>query len=128
VVVETTLGDIGLMICYDLRFTELCRSLVLKGAQMVAVVAQWPAIRVAHWDVLLRARAIENQVFVFGVNRCGKDGALVYGGHSRIVSPWGEVLARAGKGAARRPNISCVDAWVAPAATHKASPGADGKR
>jgi predicted amidohydrolase len=101
VVVKTTLGTIGLMICYDLRFPELCRSLVLKGAQMVAVVAQWPAIRVAHWDVLLRARAIENQVFVFGVNRCGRDGDLVYGGHSRILSPFGEVLSRAGRRAAR---------------------------
>jgi predicted amidohydrolase len=96
VVVKTSLGTMGLMICYDLRFPELCRSLVLKGAQMVAVVAQWPAVRVAHWDTLLRARAIENQVFVFAVNRCGRDGELVYGGHSRIVSPFGEVLARTG--------------------------------
>jgi len=112
VVVETTLGTIGLMICYDLRFPELCRSLVLKGAQMVAVVAQWPAVRVAHWDVLLRARAIENQVFVFGVNRCGRDGDLVYGGHSRILSPFGEALARAGKQAARLTasvNLSHID-------------------
>ena len=87
----------GLMICYDLRFPELCRSLVLKGAQMVAVVAQWPAVRIAHWDILLKARAIENQVFVFGVNRCGRDEDLVYGGRSRIVSPRGEDLARTGK-------------------------------
>ena len=100
VVVKTSLGNLGLMICYDLRFPELCRALVLKGAQMVAVLAQWPAVRIAHWDVLLRARAIENQVFVFGVNRCGQDGQLVYGGRSAIVSPRGETLARTGRRAA----------------------------
>jgi omega-amidase len=96
-VLKTSLGPIGLMICYDLRFPELCRSLALGGAKMVAVMAEWPAERVAHWDVLLKARAIENQLFILGANRCGKDGDLVYAGHSRIISPYGEVLARAGK-------------------------------
>ncbi len=100
VVSKTSLGPIGLMICYDLRFPELCRSLALSGATMVAVVAEWPAERVAHWEVLLKARAIENQVFILGANRCGKDGDLVYAGHSRIISPYGEVMARAGKGPA----------------------------
>ncbi|NVM57439.1 MAG: carbon-nitrogen family hydrolase [Desulfobacterales bacterium] len=97
VVCQTSLGSIGLMICYDLRFPELCRSLALQGATMVAIMAQWPVERVVHWKVLLKARAIENQLFVLGANRCGKDGGLVYGGHSRIISPYGEVLARAGK-------------------------------
>ena len=97
VVLKTTFGLIGLMICYDLRFPELCRSLVLGGAKIVAVMAQWPAARVGHWDVLLKARAIENQVFVLGANRCGKDGDLAYAGHSRIITPYGEVIARAGK-------------------------------
>jgi predicted amidohydrolase len=97
VVCQTSLGPIGLMICYDLRFPELGRYLALGGAKMVAVMAEWPAERVAHWEVLLKARAIENQLFVLGANRCGQDGDLVYAGHSRIISPYGEVLARAGK-------------------------------
>jgi len=97
VVSRTSLGPIGLMICYDLRFPELCRSLALGGAKMVAVMAQWPAERVAHWEALLKARAIENQLFVLGANRCGADDDLVYAGHSRIISPYGEVMARAGK-------------------------------
>ena len=97
VVSKTSLGPIGLMICYDLRFPELCRSLALGGAKVVVVLAQWPVVRVAHWDILLKARAVENQLFVFGANRCGSDGDIVYAGHSRIISPYGEVLARAGK-------------------------------
>jgi len=97
VVSKTSLGPIGLMICYDLRFPELCRSLALRGAKMVAVMAEWPAERVAHWEVLLKARAIENQLFILGANRCGSDGDLSYAGHSRIISPFGEVVARAGK-------------------------------
>jgi len=99
VVAKTSLGLMGLMICYDLRFPELCRSLALRGAKMVAVMAEWPAERLVHWDVLLKARAIENQLFVLGANRCGMDGSQVYAGHSRIISPFGEVIARAGKGA-----------------------------
>ncbi|MBW2172457.1 MAG: carbon-nitrogen family hydrolase [Deltaproteobacteria bacterium] len=97
VISKTSLGRIGLMICYDLRFPELCRSLALDGARMVVVMAQWPAERVAHWDILLKARAVENQLFVFGANRCGSDPDVAYAGHSRIISPYGEVMARAGK-------------------------------
>ncbi|MDY6822638.1 MAG: carbon-nitrogen family hydrolase [Thermodesulfobacteriota bacterium] len=95
-VCDTSAGRLGLMICYDLRFPELCRTLVLNGADCVLVCAQWPAKRAEHWKVLLRARAIENQVFVIGVNSCGSGaGEILYGGHSRIVSPWGDVLAAA---------------------------------
>ena len=105
VVSQTPLGPIGLMICYDLRFPELCRALALRGAKVLVVMAQWPAERLAHWKVLLKARAIENQMFVVGVNRCGRDEGLVYAGHSRVISPYGEVMARGGK---RPANLSAI--------------------
>jgi len=93
VVCPTPFGDIGMMICYDLRFPELSRSLALKGAQIIVVSAQWPKSRIEHWDVLLQARAIENQVFMIACNRCGKDGGLEFCGHSQIISPSGKIMA-----------------------------------
>lgn len=90
---ELSVGKIGLITCYDLRFPELSRRLTLKGVELLMVSAQWPKSRKDHWDVLLRARAIENQVFVLGANRCGMDPNLEYAGNSRIISPWGEIFA-----------------------------------
>ncbi len=90
---ETHLGPIGMIICYDLRFPELSRTLVLKGAKIIIVSAQWPLARVVHWDTLLRARAIENQVFIVAANRCGCDQDLEFAGHSQIVSPFGNIVA-----------------------------------
>ena len=91
---------VGLLTCYDLRFPELARSLALAGAQVLAVVAQWPAARASHWRLLARARALENQLFVAACNRCGtsREG-LAFGGGSLVCSPQGEVLAEAGQGA-----------------------------
>lgn len=96
VVCDTDFGRVGFMICYDLRFPELCRKLVLSGATIILIAAQWPLSRQAHWETLVRARAIENQVFVIAANRCGKDERQPYAGHSMIVSPWGECLAKGG--------------------------------
>ncbi len=93
VVCSTRLGTLGLMICFDLRFPELCRTLALQGARIVLVSAQWPARRIDHWDALLRARAIENQLFVLGANRYGGGQEVFYNGHSQVVSPDGCVLA-----------------------------------
>ena len=79
-------------ICYDLRFPELFRKGLLAGAEMFIVPANWPAARASHYRALLIARAIENQAFVIGVNRVGKDPRLSYAGQSVVVSPTGEIL------------------------------------
>ena len=86
----------GLIICYDLRFPELTRSLVLQGADLLFVPAEWPAMRLMHWQTLNRARAIENQIFLACCNGCGTAGETVYGGGSAVYGPWGEILAQAG--------------------------------
>lgn len=84
-------------VCYDLRFPELFRAGVKRGANLFAVIANWPTARLDHWLTLLKARAIENQSCVIGVNRCGRDPNAEYPGHSQIISPRGEVLADAGE-------------------------------
>lgn len=86
-------GKTGLAVCYDLRFPEIFRKYALQGAQLVFIPAEWPATRISHWKTLLRARAIENQMFVIGVNCVGKIGNENFGGFSAIVSPWGETIA-----------------------------------
>lgn len=83
-------------ICYDLRFPEIFRSAVRQGAQLFTIIANWPQAREAHWITLLQARAIENQAYVAGVNRCGHDPKLAYGGRSLIIDPRGQIIADAG--------------------------------
>lgn len=85
----------GIIICYDLRFPELSRSLALQGAEMLFVVSQWPRERIAHLRSLCAARAIENQLFVVCCNSCGTAGETVYGGHSAVIDPLGVTLAEA---------------------------------
>lgn len=80
-------------ICYDLRFPESFRAAVKLGANLILVMANWPQMRVGHWNALLQARAIENQAYVVGVNRCGQDPTLSYSGSSRIIGPGGDILA-----------------------------------
>ena len=91
---------LGLSVCYDLRFPELYRSLVAAGATALAVPANFTVpTGAAHWQVLLRARAIEDQCFVLAAGQCGEhatgEGAW---GHSMIVDPWGTVLAEVAEG------------------------------
>ncbi len=83
-------------ICYDLRFPELYRTGAFGGGDLLTVQANWPNARQEHWDILLRARAIENQAYVLGVNCVGRQGSLDYVGGSQVISPKGEVLAKAG--------------------------------
>jgi len=85
-------------VCYDLRFPELFRAGVKRGANLFAVIANWPTSRLDHWLALLKGRAIENQAYVIGVNRCGRDPNVEYPGHSQIINPRGEVVADAGVG------------------------------
>lgn len=100
VVVPTPLATLGCSICYDLRFPELYRRLARAGAEVLLVPSAFTApTGAAHWDVLCRARAIENQCYVLAANQSGPS---PYGhddhGNSLVVDPWGEVLARAGDG------------------------------
>jgi predicted amidohydrolase len=92
-VAHTDRGTVGPLICYDLRFPELSRKYFLGGATLFVVSAQWPAARKSHWDALLTARAIENQLFVVACNAVGQSGDFTFPGGSAIVSPVGERLA-----------------------------------
>jgi omega-amidase len=83
----------GVIICYDLRFPELSRALALDGAKLIFVPAQWPYPRILPWRTLLQARAMENQLFVAGVNCVGTAGKTEYFGHSMVINPLGEILA-----------------------------------
>jgi predicted amidohydrolase len=82
----------AMFVCYDLRFPEAFREAALRGAELFLVPANWPSRRVEHWRTLLRARAIENQAYVIGVNRVGKDPNEAYESSSMAVAPTGEVL------------------------------------
>lgn len=96
-VVDTSAGRLGVAICYDLRFPELFRRMALDGAEIVCLPAEWPKPRQEHWRTLLRARAIENQLFVAASNCCGVQGKLDFFGMSLLVAPRGEILAEAGE-------------------------------
>jgi predicted amidohydrolase len=95
---ETADGvPLGLTVCYDLRFPELYRILAVRGARVVSLPAAFTKVTgTAHWEILVRARAIENQCFVVAADQVGRsgDGKESFGG-SMIVDPWGELLARA---------------------------------
>lgn len=86
----------GIIICYDVRFPELSRTLALEGIEMLFVVSQWPDKRIPHLETLTKARAIENQMFVVCCNSCGKADGTVYGGASQTVDPLGNILSKAG--------------------------------
>jgi predicted amidohydrolase len=101
VVVDTPVGRVGLSVCYDLRFAELYRELALRGAELFAVPSAFTAVTgQAHWDALLRARAIEQLSYVLASNQGGlhASGRHTHG-HSMCIDPWGRVLAKQEHGA-----------------------------
>ncbi|MCX7797530.1 MAG: hypothetical protein N2249_02765 [Melioribacter sp.] len=83
---------IGLSICYDLRFPELFRLYAKQQAEIMVNIANWPIDRIEHWKTLLKARAIENQCFMLGVNRTGNDPYFQYNGFSAIIDPLGNII------------------------------------
>ena len=96
---EVVVHDVlGLATCYDLRFPELFRALLDKGATVLVMTSAWPAKRIGHWRLLAQARAVENQMFVVACNTAGTHAGVPMGGHSIVVDPWGVVLAEAGDG------------------------------
>ncbi len=124
--VDTPVGKIGLAICYDLRFPEHFRALVDLGAEIFVLPAAFTyQTGKAHWQVLLRTRAIENQCFVIASGQCGQhaNGRATWG-HSMIIDPWGEILSSCGEDE----GIACADIHlpelyrqreVFPALTHR---------
>lgn len=100
VVINTPVGKLGISVCYDLRFPELYIELAAKGAEIIAVPSAFTKVTgEAHWEVLLRARAIETQCYIVAANQGGlhPSGRETFG-HSMIVSPWGEVLDQCEQG------------------------------
>jgi predicted amidohydrolase len=101
-------------VCYDLRFPEIFRSAAKRGANLFVVMALWPARRHQHWLTLLQARAIENQAYVIGVNRTGREPELSYTGRSVVVDPFGIIIADAGereRALAASVELEIVESW-----------------
>jgi predicted amidohydrolase len=92
---QTALGNIGLCICYDLFFPEVTRLIRLKGAQLIVCISASPAVRRSYFEILTCARALENTAYLAYVNLAGVEDGLQFWGGSRLVSPAGDVLAKA---------------------------------
>lgn len=90
--------EVGILICYDIRFPELTRAMSVPGLELLFMVSQWPDVRIPHLQILTQARAIENQMYLACCNACGRAGKTQYGGSSAVIDPWGTVLTRAGAG------------------------------
>jgi len=95
---ETSVGRVGIAICYDLRFPEALRALALEGADIVALPTNWPDGSQNAPEFVTRTRALENRIFVLACNRCGEESGFWFFGHSQITGPGGNVLAEAGEG------------------------------
>lgn len=87
----------SIIICYDIRFCELARSIALMDTDLLFIPAHWPLIRKRHWVTLATARAIENQMFVCAVNACSVAGETKFAGNSVLIDPWGEEICHLGE-------------------------------
>ena len=96
VVADTPWGKVGLATCYDLRFPEQFRKMIDLGAEFFLVVSAWPAVRLEAWVLFNRVRALENLAFLISCNCAGSDAGSPYAGHSMVVDPLGNILARGG--------------------------------
>jgi predicted amidohydrolase len=94
-VFNTPVGNIGLFICYDIFFPEVCRLTRLKGAELLVCISASPAVRRGYFEILTAARALENTAFLAYVNLAGVEDGLQFWGGSRLVSPTGDLLAKA---------------------------------
>ena len=92
-IIETEFGKVGLSTCYDLRFPEFYRKMADVGVSFILVPACWPYPRNEAWDVLNQARALENTCFLISCNAAGGQAGAMYLGHSKVVDPWGTVVA-----------------------------------
>lgn len=102
-VFQTNFGAVGLLLGWDVAFPEAARALALDGAELIVVAANWETQTIAEWQTYLRARALENSMFVVGVNRIGEEYTYTFGGESAVVSPRGEILASVGRDEENRP-------------------------
>lgn len=96
-VIETPLGTLGVCVCYDIRFPELSRLMVLRGAELIIIPAAFNMTTgPAHWELLLKARAVDNQAYVVGAGQATNEQAcyIAYG-HSMVIDPWGRITAQA---------------------------------
>lgn len=96
-VFESDFGKFGVIICYDVDFPETSRALALAGAEIIFVPAAWATTHRNLWNIFLPSRALENTVFVAGINRTGVEGEVEYFGDSKVFDPTGELIARAGE-------------------------------
>jgi predicted amidohydrolase len=125
VVVDTPFGKIGMATCFDLRFPELFRAMVDKGAQYFLVCSAWPYPRIEPWIMLNRVRALENQCFLISANSAGMNCGSQFVGHSMVIDPWGTTLAGAGD------EEMIVKTEIDPAKVHQARetfPGLAGRK
>ncbi len=124
-VIETEIGNIGLLLGWDLAFPEASRSLALEGAELLCVMANWETTQIDEYKTYVKARALENAVFVASSNRVGEDVTVNYGGESMIVGPRGKVhaaLTMEKKAAPEKAEKPAGEAATEPPATPPAAP------